>query len=131
MLSKINAWLHLWLGLAAGIPVVILSITGCVLVFEHDIKELTTNYIRVEAQKSEDQLPPSAICKAVQAAIPDKEIASSWYYGLDKSVKVSLDHSDSLVYVNPYTAEILAVVNHEDFFISWMRGTVTYGCQTR
>lgn len=115
MLSKINAWLHLWLGLAAGIPVVILSITGCVLVFEHDIKELTTNYIQVEAQKSEDQLPPSAIYKAVQAAIPDKEIASSWYYGLDKSVKVSLDHSDSLVYVNPYTAEILAVVNHEDF----------------
>ena len=54
MLSKINAWLHLWLGLAAGIPVVILSITGCVLVFEHDIKEFTTNYIRVEAQRSED-----------------------------------------------------------------------------
>jgi len=116
MLSKINAWLHLWLGLAAGIPVVILSITGCVLVFEHDIKEFTTNYIRVEAQRSEDQLPPSAIYKAVKTAIPDKEIASSWYYGLDKSVKVSLDHSDSLVYVNPYTAEILAVVNHEDFF---------------
>ncbi|MDH5828276.1 PepSY-associated TM helix domain-containing protein [Sphingobacterium faecium] len=116
MLSKINAWLHLWLGLAAGIPVVILSITGCVLVFEHDIKELTTNYIRVEAQKSENQLPPSEIYKAVKAAIPDKEITSSWYYGLDKSVKVSLDHSDSLVYVNPYTAEIMAIVNHEDFF---------------
>ncbi len=116
MFSKINAWLHLWLGIAAGIPVIILSITGCVLVFEHDIKELTTNYIRIEAQKAEDQLPPSAIYKAVKEALPEKEISSSWYYGLDKSVKVSLDHSDSLVYVNPYTAEILAVVDHEDFF---------------
>ncbi|WP_257094754.1 PepSY domain-containing protein [Sphingobacterium sp. E70] len=57
MLSKINAWLHLWLGIAAGIPVIILGITGCVLVFEHDIKELTTNYIQVTAQKSEEQLP--------------------------------------------------------------------------
>lgn len=116
MLSKINAWLHLWLGIAAGIPVIILGITGCVLVFEHDIKELTTNYIQVAAQKSEEQLPPSAIYTSVKATLPEYEIASAWYYGLDKSVKVTLDHSDSLVYVNPYTAELLAIVNHEDFF---------------
>ncbi|MGJ1224927.1 PepSY-associated TM helix domain-containing protein [Sphingobacterium siyangense] len=116
MFSKINAWLHLWLGLAAGIPVIILAITGCVLVFEHDIKELTTNYIHVEPRSAEEQLPPSAIYKAVNHILPDKEIASSWYNGLDKSVKVSLDHSDSLVYVNPYTAEVLAIVDHEDFF---------------
>ncbi|WP_313155021.1 PepSY-associated TM helix domain-containing protein [Sphingobacterium multivorum] len=116
MFSKINAWLHLWLGLAAGIPVIILAITGCVLVFEHDIKELTTNYIHIEPRSAEEQLPPSAIYKAVNHILPDKKIASSWYNGLDKSVKVSLDHSDSLVYVNPYTAEILAIVDHEDFF---------------
>ncbi len=116
MFSKINAWLHLWLGLAAGIPVIILAITGCVLVFEHDIKELTTNYIHVEPRSAEEQLPPSVIYKAVNHILPDKEIASSWYNGLDKSVKVSLDHSDSLVYVNPYTAEVLAIVDHEDFF---------------
>jgi len=77
MLSKINAWLHLWLGIAAGIPVIILGITGCVLVFEHDIKELTTNYIQVTAQKSEEQLPPSAIYKSVKATLPAYEIASS------------------------------------------------------
>ncbi|MGE8298616.1 PepSY-associated TM helix domain-containing protein [Sphingobacterium paramultivorum] len=116
MFSKINAWLHLWLGLATGIPVIILAITGCVLVFEHDIKELTTNYIHVEPRSAEEQLPPSVIYKAVNHILPDKEIASSWYNGLDKSVKVSLDHSDSLVYVNPYTAEVLAIVDHEDFF---------------
>lgn len=116
MFSKINAWLHLWLGLAAGIPVFILAITGCVLVFEHDIKELTTNYIHVEPKSAEEQLPPSTIYKAVNHILPDKEIASSWYNGLDKSVKVSLHHSDSLVYVNPYTAEVLAIVDHEDFF---------------
>lgn len=116
MFSKINAWLHLWLGIAAGVPVIILSITGSVLVFEQEIKELSTDYIRVEAQQAAHQLPPSVIYQAVKERLPEKEITSAWYYGLDKSVKVSLNNSDSVVYVNPYSAEILDVVNEEDFF---------------
>lgn len=113
---KINAWLHLWLGLASGIIVVILSITGCVLVFEHDIKNLLYDHYAVEPQPAEQQLAPSYLYKNIKATHPELEIASFWYYGLDKSVKVSIDHSDSLIYVNPYTAEILAIVDHEDFF---------------
>jgi len=116
ILLKINAWLHLWLGLVSGIIVVILSVTGCALVFEHDIKDLLYNYYSVEPQESEKQLPPSILYKSVKATYPELEVSSFWYYGLDKSVKVSIDHSDSLIYVNPYTAEILAIVDHEDFF---------------
>ena len=116
MFSRINAWLHLWLGLIAGIVVIIVSVTGCVLVFEAELKYLFTDYIRVDEQEAEMQVPPSAIYQSVSAQYPDKEVASVWYYGLDKSVKVNLEGSDSLIFVNPYTAEILGVVDHEDFF---------------
>jgi len=115
-LKKINDWLHLWLGLVSGIIVIILSITGCVLVFEQEIKELTTSYINVDPQATEKQLPPSALYNKVQAQYPELRIESAWYYGLDKSVKVSLENSDSIAYVNPYTGAVLALVDHEDLF---------------
>ena len=116
ILLKVNAWLHLWLGLISGIIVFILSITGCVLVFEHDIKDLIFDYISVEEQTTDSQLPPSVIYQKIKAVHPDKEISSLWYYGLDKSIKVNIDHSDTLLYVNPYTGDILAEVDHEDIF---------------
>ncbi len=116
MFSKINAWLHLWLGLISGIVVIILSITGCVLVFEEELNYLFTDYIGVTPRTADEQLPPSAIYESVQVAYPGREVRSAWYYGLNKSVKVSLAGSDTLVYVNPYTAAILAAVNHEDIF---------------
>ena len=116
ILLKINAWLHLWLGLASGIIVFVLSITGCVLVFEHDIKDLVYNYISVEEQTTDKQLPPSVIYQKIKEFYPDKEVGSLWYYGLDKSIKASINHSDTLLYVNPYTGQILAEVDHEDIF---------------
>jgi len=116
MLKKLNAWLHLWLGIITGIPVVLISLTGCILVFEQEIRQWTTDYINIEEKTAGEQLPPSALFKSIQKTFPKKEIGSFWYYGLDKSVKVSLNHSDTIIYVNPYNAEVLAAVDHEDFF---------------
>ncbi|MFZ4861773.1 PepSY-associated TM helix domain-containing protein [Sphingobacterium sp. Mn56C] len=113
---KINAWLHLWLGLVSGIIVIILSVTGCVLVFEHDFKALVYNYIHVEEQSADKQLPPSELYKKIKAVYPDKEVESVWYYGLDKSVKAGLEDFDSILYVNPYSGEVLAAVDHDDIF---------------
>ncbi|MCV9930631.1 PepSY domain-containing protein [Flavobacterium sp. LS1R49] len=113
--SKINAWLHLWLGLASGIIVFIMGITGCILVFEQEIKHVTSPWLNVEAQKSEKLLPPSQIYAAVSKALPNKEIHGVWYNGLDKTIKVDVE-SDSLIYVNPYNGKITGIVDHEDFF---------------
>ena len=113
--SKINAWLHLWLGLASGIIVFIMAVTGCVLVFEQEIKQLTSPYLNVEAQSPDKLLPPSQIYAAVSKALPNKEIHGVWYNGLDKSIKVDIE-SDSLIYVNPYNGKITGIVDHEDFF---------------
>lgn len=113
--SKINAWLHLWLGLASGIVVFIMGITGCILVFEHEIKEMTSPWLKVEAQSADKVLPPSKIYAAVKKELPTKEIHGVWYNGLDKTIKVDIE-SDSLIYVNPYNGKITGMVDHEDFF---------------
>lgn len=115
-LKKLNAWLHLWLGLASGVIVVILGITGCILVFEQEIRSLSSPWLHVEMPAKGTYLPPSVLYKEVKKALPEKEIGSVWYHGPNRTAHFSLGNSDSMVYVNPYTAKIVAMVDHEDFF---------------
>lgn len=115
MLKKILAWLHLWLGLASGIVIVIVSFTGCILVFESEIKDLTLPYLFADNPENKAELPPSVLHKEIQKALPGKEIHSVWYHGKGRTAHFSLD-SDSAVYINPYTGKIVAMIDHEDFF---------------
>jgi len=121
ILKKINAWLHLWLGLASGIVVFIVSVTGCILVFEQELKPLTQPWLHAERPAEAAYLPPSAIYQRMKTVFPDKKMSGIWYYGHERTAKVTLN-SDSLVYVNPYTAAITGIVDHEDFFHLMLEG---------
>ncbi|WP_316820501.1 PepSY-associated TM helix domain-containing protein [Pedobacter gandavensis] len=112
--KKINAWFHLWFGIASGIVVVVLGITGCILVFEQEIRSISSPWFHAEAN-GKALLPPSKIQEAVVKALPDKEVHSVWYHGENHTVHVTVN-SDSTVYVDPYTAKVVAMVGHEDFF---------------
>lgn len=125
LFKRINAWFHLWVGLASGIIVFILSITGCILVFEHEIKSVVYPWIKVVPPSQDAELlPPSRLREEVIRTVPDKEVVSIWYHGLHKTAHVSLEDSDSLVYINPYTAKIEAIVTDEDFFHFMLDGHV-------
>ncbi|KDN54849.1 peptidase [Flavobacterium seoulense] len=62
------AWLHLWLGLASGIIVVIVSLTGCIYVFEGEIKDFIEDWRFVKPQEKAFLLPSQLV------AIADKEM---------------------------------------------------------
>lgn len=113
--NKINAWLHLWLGLISGIVVFIVALTGCILVFEQEFKDLTQPWLHAPRPAKVEYLAPSIIESKVASLFPDKKISSVWYQGHEKSAKVSMN-SDSIVYINPYNAEVLGIVDEEDFF---------------
>lgn len=114
--KKINAWFHLWLGLASGIVVFVLGITGCVLVFEQEIKSLSTPWLHAENNSNSKILPPSVLYKAVEKFLPGREIESVWYYGENRTAHFRIHESDTTVYVNPYTAQVVAMASTEDVF---------------
>lgn len=116
MVKRISAWFHLWVGLASGIIVFILSITGCLLVFKQEIKSLSSSWLHTEKKEGQKYLPPSVLYKTVQEAMPGKEIGSVWYHGENRTAHFTVHGSDSLVYVNPYNGEVVAMKDHEDFF---------------
>lgn len=108
------AWLHLWLGIASGIIVVVLSLTGCVLTFKEEILHCTQSWRRVAPQES-PMLAPSLLGAAVEKQLPGFEVSSIWYHGLAKSAVVTIN-ADSNVFVNPYSAEVIAIKDHDLFF---------------
>jgi len=115
--KKINAWFHLWLGLASGLVVLILGLTGCALVFEQELKAFSSPWLHAQnPQNSRTALLPSVLYRSVEKALPGKEIASVWYYGENRTAQFSVHGSDSTVYVNPYTASIVAIAHKEDLF---------------
>ena len=114
--KKINAWFHLWLGLASGIIVLILGLTGCVLVFEQEIKSLSSPWLHAENPAGTATLPPSVLYGSVAKALPGREIESVWYYGKNRTAQFSIHESDSTVYINPYTAQVTAIAHREDMF---------------
>lgn len=67
LFKRIMAWLHLWLGLASGIIVVIVSITGCIYVFENEIKDFIEDWRFVEPQEKAFLLPSQLVTIADKA----------------------------------------------------------------
>lgn len=113
--SKINAWLHLWLGLISGLIVCFVSITGCMLVFEEDIKAWLQPYRNAVAAPGTPVLPPSRLVAAAEKVMPGMTARSVVYKTPGGAAEVSF-HSDTVVYVNPYTAVVTGLADHEDFF---------------
>ena len=113
--------IHLWLGLASGLIVVFLGITGCILAFEQEIRSVTESYRYVKAANA-PQLPPSKIKDIATAALPGKLPHGIAYYAEPgKVVQVSFYNADPLyyylVYVNPYTGQVLKIKDaNADFF---------------
>ena len=104
--------IHRWLGLVAGLVVVVLGITGCLLVFEAEIRNLTESYRFVKSE-GKPFLPPSI--KKLQS----KLALGIEYPGKDKAaVAAYYDETHyELVFLNPYTGELLKHKNmNHDFF---------------
>ncbi|MFT3749227.1 MAG: PepSY-associated TM helix domain-containing protein [Agriterribacter sp.] len=117
--KRITGWLHLWLGLISGVIVLFLGITGCILAFEQEIRSITEPYIYT-AEQNKPYLPPSQLKAVAEKYFNGKKAAGIEYPAGNKSAVVSYwdeEENYKIVYVNPYTAEVLKEKNmRNDFF---------------
>jgi len=106
---RISAWLHLWLGIISGIVIVIVSLTGAILTFEQELRVLVQPYQSVK-EENRPFLPPSQLSEKVMKEFNFPSVAGVFYQGAGRSAVVPY-YSDRtnyrVIYVNPYTAEIL------------------------
>ncbi|HEY1195054.1 PepSY-associated TM helix domain-containing protein [Flavobacterium sp.] len=65
--KKLILKIHLWLGLASGLIVVILGVTGCLYSFEEELRPIVHDYYQVD-QVKEKKLPLSQIIEIAKKA---------------------------------------------------------------
>lgn len=109
---------HLWLGLTSGIIVLFLGITGCILAFEEEIRSMTEPYRFVKPQQKA-YLPPSVLKPAAEKVLEGKKVLGLEYFPDGEAATASYYDIDNytVVFLNPYTAEVLKVKNmNRDFF---------------
>jgi len=133
-IRKISDWLHLWLGIASGLVVFHLGITGCIFAFQKEITEfIHRKEIFVEVPANRETVPLSVLKKTAETALGGKKEISfisaykeanrAWEFGTYKAADPkafwyfdSIDYYD-LVLINPYTGKVTLVADHKyDFF---------------
>ena len=112
--------LHLWLGLASGLVVLIVSLSGAVFVFQDEFRDLTQPWRKVEVQ-AQPMLPPSVLQATATQAKPGFTASWTTYNGPDRSVAVYLSKPKSTevyyAFLNPYSGQLLKVQDlGSDFF---------------
>lgn len=132
LFKRVNSWLHLWMGLTSGLIVFIVGITGCIYVFEKDIRHYTQRYQFVTPQ-DKPFLPPTQLRQMAAAQVfgdkadsLGKRLQNVTYGSKEKAVTVSYadpKKGPALFYVNPYDGKLLyKKYNNSDFFRFILKG---------
>ncbi len=121
--KKVIGKLHLWLGLASGLIVFVVALTGCLYTFQAEIQDATQPYRFVQAE-TRPTLPPSKLREIADTQLPGKHAHSVNYAEPGRSVAVIYySLSDTYyygVYLNPYTGKVLSVINYNETFFRWV-----------
>ena len=122
-IKKIIGQIHLWLGLASGLVVFIIGITGAMYAFQDEIKSLAyRDRLYVEVPENAKRLPLGKLLPVAEAALgEDRKISRAELSQMPgrtymfRSVKVDKEafgygnyyqHYDK-VYLNPYTGRVV------------------------
>lgn len=109
---RVNDWLHLWLGLSSGIIVFIVSITGCIYVFQQEIKDALEPWRFVEAQ-DKPFVPPSQLLDTATAHMPGIKPTGLTYSNKEGAAAVGFSYNKNgarnfvAVFMDPYTGAFL------------------------
>ena len=138
-MKKIAGVLHLWLGLASGIIVLIVSVAGCIFVFEEEIFNLTHRELIYVNPDRETVKPLSTLMATAQKVLGEKKKISSVEVRnernrsylftaskADKKAKHVWTYFQQVkyyeeVYINPYTGAVLGKVDRKYEFFNVVR----------
>ena len=116
--KKITDFIHLWLGLISGLVVVVVSLTGCLYVFEKEARDVfQAKYFYVKTPVNQDRKTLFEISDAVKKAYPTEKITQIRFESAPESAYLYHTKSKKAISINPYSLQILGVRNlKSDFF---------------
>ena len=111
--------LHLVLGFASGLVVLVVSLTGSLLVFEHELEEAVAHERFFVESPGAQRLPADALLARVRDAYPGRRVGGfEMDYDPRKTVRVQLEEPRTTVFVNPYSGRIQGDQAYETRFFT-------------
>ncbi len=114
-MKKVFRYLHLWLGLASGLVVLIVSITGCIYAFEKEIKSV----VYKDILSVEKGATPQSLDKLLSVVKKEyrKPGVKNIFIPEDSTSSIQFNLKNKLsVFVNPYTGEITGTIHQDNSF---------------
>ena len=141
--KSLAGFLHLWLGLASGIVVIVVSITGCIFVFEEEIRNITQKEYRFVQPESRAKITTADAISILNKQFPGKQIEQLRLFSQpdramiarltdiekinskrpEKKKKTDTEEDEEnakariIVSLNPYSGQILGPWNMESDFL--------------
>ena len=112
---------HLYVGLTAGLLLVLSGLTGSMIVFREEIEELMHPEL-LETVARDEQVPIQSVLEAARQAYPYDKLLSIRMPRTPQQtylLKMNGPH-DLFVYADPYSGALLGSHRQEDTFIGWI-----------
>jgi uncharacterized iron-regulated membrane protein len=113
--------LHLYIGLAAGLFLVLTGLTGSMIVFREEIEKLMHPEL-LETAVHGERVPLEIVLNTVNREYPEEKIVFIRMPRTPQETylfKMNSAH-DLFVYADPYSGEVLGAHRQEDTFIGWI-----------
>ncbi len=120
LFSRVNAWLHLWLGIFAGIVLVFVALTGTVIVYCDEIIEWSAGKARYVEVTGAQKMPVETVIAKLKKEIPKAKMSEvTAYKDPTRSLRLRAFTKGaglSFIYVNPYNGKVLKNDATANFF---------------
>lgn len=121
---KIILQLHKILGLATGVVLFIVSITGCLWVFKEEIKSFNNDYKYVIPQE-QDFITASRVKNIAEGIIPHRSIHGVIYGKRNESIEVVFYEAEpdvfyQSVFLNPYSGDFIKKIDNDAGFFAFV-----------
>lgn len=123
--KKIIAQIHLWLGLASGLVVFIVALTGAIYAFQPELSKATQPYLSVQPEQK-PFLPPADLKRIGMQQFPGLKPTRLIYYGKEGAAvlhfigKASGNRYYYAVYINPYSGKVLKALDLDNTFFRFI-----------
>ncbi|WP_241480673.1 PepSY-associated TM helix domain-containing protein [Psychroserpens mesophilus] len=121
--KKIIFQLHKYLGLATGLVVFIVAITGCCWAFRDEIESLYDNYKTVTPQ-NDPILTPTKAKQLAQEIFPNNTVHGTVFKKADDAIEVIFYDAEpefyQSVFLNPYSGDVIQVDDHFSGFFAFI-----------
>lgn len=128
-IKNIMGWLHLWLGLAAGLIILVVALTGSLLVFEDELENIVFKERHIVVPSSERLSADELIHIAEEAFVKKKISRLIISSEPDQSAEVRAGKKGKamqVAYINPYNGKILYKGSYQKQFFQQVKNLHRY-----